>query len=85
MSRHTVTGGADFLEVSTPVIHVKDGATNEVLMYISKFQGVFFTTLIAYCLKFGQFMALKALGEPETDEYLQCTKGVSQWYVVDTT
>ena len=57
MSRHTVTGGADFLE------------------------GVFFTTLIAYSLKFGQFLAIETLGEPETDEYMQCNKGVSEWYV----
>ena len=57
MSRHTVTGGADFLE------------------------GVFFTTLIAYCLRFGQYIALETLGEPDSDEYLQCTKGVSEWFV----
>ena len=55
MSRHTVTGGADFLE------------------------GVFFTTLIAYCLKFGQSAALEALGTPDDDEYMKCTKGISEW------
>lgn len=57
MSRHTVTGGADFLE------------------------GVFFTTLIAYCLRFGQFLALETLGDPENDDYLQCNKGISEWCV----
>lgn len=56
MSRHTVTGGADFLE------------------------GVFFTTLIAYCLRFGQYAALQAIGEPATDDYMKCTKGVSEWW-----
>ena len=56
MGKHTVTGGADFLE------------------------GVFFTTLIAYCLKFGQYSALKTLGTPTDDEYMKCTKGISEWY-----
>lgn len=56
MSRHTVTGGADFLE------------------------GVFFTCLIAYCLKFGQYMAVRTLGEPESDEYMQCNNGISEWW-----
>ena len=57
MSRHTVTGGADF------------------------FEGVFFTTLIAYFLKFGQFAAIKINGEPVDDTYLTCGEGVDEWYV----
>ena len=42
-------------------------------------EGVFFTTLIAYCLKFGQSAALEALGTPDDDEYMKCTKGISEW------
>jgi hypothetical protein len=57
MSRHTVTGGADF------------------------FEGVFFTTLIAYFLKFGQFAAINIHGEPVNDAYLTCDQGIDQWYV----
>jgi len=57
MSRHTVTGGADFLE------------------------GIFFTTLIAYFLRFGQYAAVGILGEPESNEFLQCDNGISHlWY-----
>jgi hypothetical protein len=56
MSRHTVTGGADF------------------------FEGVFFTTLIAYFLKFGQFAALQII-QPVDDAYLMCDQGVGEWYV----
>jgi len=56
MSRHTVTGGADFLE------------------------GVFFTTLIAYFLRFGQYVALEIMGTPEDEEYTQCDRGVSEWW-----
>lgn len=57
MSRHTVTGGADF------------------------FEGVFFTTLIAYFLKFGQVAALQINGSPVNDAYLTCDNGVGEWYV----
>ena len=57
MSRHTVTGGADFLE------------------------GIFFTSLIAYFLRFGHVSALHIVGEPEDDGYLTCDKGISRkWY-----
>jgi len=55
MSRHTITGGADFLE------------------------GVFFTTLIAYFLRFGQYLALQIMGTPESDDYLVCNRGVSEY------
>ena len=55
MSRHTVTGGADFLE------------------------GVFFTTLIAYFLRFGQYLAIQIMGTPESDDYLVCNRGVSEY------
>jgi uncharacterized membrane protein YjjP (DUF1212 family) len=58
MSRHTVTGGADFLE------------------------GVFFTTLIAYFLRFGQSLALQILGTPESNDYLVCNRGVSEYYYI---
>jgi uncharacterized membrane protein YjjP (DUF1212 family) len=57
MSRHSVTGAADFLE------------------------GVFFTTLIAYFLRFGQYVSVEIMGQPDNDHYLQCTHGVSEWYV----
>jgi len=58
MSRHTVTGGADFLE------------------------GVFFTSLIAICLRFGLFASMQIMGNPETDEYLQCKRGLSEWWYI---
>ena len=56
MSRHTVTGGADFLE------------------------GVFFTTLIAYFLRFGEYIAVEILGRPGSDEYRACDNGISEWW-----
>lgn len=41
-------------------------------------EGIFFTSLIAHFVRFGQFAAAKILGEPESDEHLQCNKGVSR-------
>jgi uncharacterized membrane protein YjjP (DUF1212 family) len=58
MSRHTVTGGADFLE------------------------GVFFTTLIAYFLRFGQYLALQMMGTPESNDYLVCNRGVNEYFYI---
>ena len=44
-------------------------------------EGIFFTTLIAYCLRFGQSASLEVLGTPADDEYMKCTKGISEWCV----
>ena len=52
MSKHTVTGGADFLE------------------------GILFTGLIAYFLKFGQYTAVSIMGDPDNSEFLQCKHGI---------
>eukprot|EP00529_Nitzschia_sp_RCC80_P017883 CAMPEP_0113477524 /NCGR_PEP_ID=MMETSP0014_2-20120614/20253_1 /TAXON_ID=2857 /ORGANISM="Nitzschia sp." /LENGTH=833 /DNA_ID=CAMNT_0000370623 /DNA_START=29 /DNA_END=2531 /DNA_ORIENTATION=+ /assembly_acc=CAM_ASM_000159 len=56
MSRHTVAGGADFLE------------------------GIFFTSLIALFLRLGKASSLFFLGEPDSEEYLECNNGVSRWW-----
>ena len=57
MSKHTVAGGADFLE------------------------GILFTGLIAYFLKFGQYTAGSIMGDPDNSEFLQCRHGIDPlWY-----
>jgi uncharacterized membrane protein YjjP (DUF1212 family) len=57
MSKHTVTGGADFLE------------------------GILFTGLIAYSLKFGQYAASSLMLEDPVDAFLECTNGINErWY-----
>lgn len=57
MSKHTVTGGADFLE------------------------GILFTGLIAYSLKFGQYAASALMLDDPTDaEYSECTNGIDEWW-----
>jgi len=58
MSRHTVSGGADFLE------------------------GFFFTTLIAYFLRFGLYLAVQIMGSPESDDYLVCNRGVNKYFYI---
>ena len=58
MSRHTVAGGADFLE------------------------GVFFTSLIALCLRFGLFVSKEFMGAPENDDYLACNCGINEWWYI---
>ena len=59
MSRHCVTGAADFLE------------------------GVFFTALIAYFLRVGQYVSVEIMGqsttEDDTHHYLQCSHPVNEW------
>ena len=55
MSRHCVTGAADFVE------------------------GVFFTALIAYFLRCGEYIASEFIIQPTNDNYLQCTNPISEW------
>jgi uncharacterized membrane protein YjjB (DUF3815 family) len=43
-------------------------------------QGIFFTALIAYFLKFGQFAAVSLHGGPPHDGFLICNHGISVWW-----
>lgn len=56
MSKHTVAGGADFLE------------------------GILYTGLIAYFLKFGQYIAAYSMGHLEDAEFFQCSGGINEWW-----
>jgi uncharacterized membrane protein YjjP (DUF1212 family) len=56
MSKHTVTGGANFLE------------------------GLLYTGLIAYFLKFGQYIAMYTMGDSRDAEFLQCSHGINELY-----
>jgi uncharacterized membrane protein YjjB (DUF3815 family) len=59
MSKHTVTGGANFLE------------------------SIFFTGLIAYFLKFGQYVAAEITGDPNSIEFSKCSDGINEtWYLL---
>ena len=57
MSKHTVLGGADFLE------------------------GILFTGLIAFFLKFGQYVAAYIFGHLEGTDSVECTSEINErWY-----
>lgn len=56
MSKHSVSGSADFLE------------------------GLFYTGLIAYCLKVGQLVAVYATNAPTTAEYVTCNDSVDEMW-----
>jgi uncharacterized membrane protein YjjP (DUF1212 family) len=44
-------------------------------------EGILFTGLIAYFLKFGQYSAAAIMGESESTAFLQCTNGIDpHWY-----
>jgi uncharacterized membrane protein YjjB (DUF3815 family) len=45
-------------------------------------QGIFFTALIAYFLKFGQFAAESIHGIPPNDDFLVCDHGINGWWYV---
>ena len=44
-------------------------------------EGLFFTALIAYFLRFGQYAAVHIVGNPEDDQFLKCENGINRiWY-----
>jgi hypothetical protein len=59
MSKHTVAGGADFLE------------------------GILFTGLIAYFLKFGQYAVMSIMAVPDKTAFRECKDGIDPlWYLL---
>ncbi|CAB9498910.1 Pheromone-regulated membrane protein 10 [Seminavis robusta] len=46
-------------------------------------EGILFTGLIAYFLRFGQYMAASIMGDPENIKFEACTHGIDQlWYLL---
>jgi uncharacterized membrane protein YjjB (DUF3815 family) len=45
-------------------------------------QGIFFTALIAYFLKFGQYAAESIHGIPPNDDFLVCNHGINVWWYI---
>jgi len=46
-------------------------------------EGILFTGLIAYFLRFGQYCAASIMGDAANTEFLQCNNGIDQlWYIL---
>jgi uncharacterized membrane protein YjjB (DUF3815 family) len=43
-------------------------------------EGMLFTGLIAYFLRFGQYTAARAMGDPDSTNFVECKNGINQWW-----
>jgi uncharacterized membrane protein YjjB (DUF3815 family) len=43
-------------------------------------EGMLFTGLIAYFLRFGQYTAAKLMGAPDSTSFVECKNGINQWW-----
>lgn len=44
------------------------------------FEGILFTGLIAYFLRFGQYIAAAIMGDAINTNFVECTKGINVWW-----